>query len=421
MLLFLYRFTVLLYAGIIRTVSPFNAKAHKWVVGRRKTTLLEFREKRKLQEKWMWFHCASLGEYEDCCEVFRDLTQKMSGTRVLLTFSSPSGYEALKNSPDFDQVSYLPVDRPSKVNAFLDILQPSLVLFARSELWINYLSEIHKRRIPLFLISLKMDEKSGFLKWPAILLYRKAFSCFTHIFCQDTRTAALLNRRWGIRATSLTGNTRYNRIFSEFYVPRAYPEIAGFAAGHFTIIVGSYLPRDLKIIRRVIPPLLEMDCRFVLVPHEIGGSEIGQLTSAFPGLAIAYSEIQNLDSKHHILVIDHVGSLKHLYKYADLAIVGGGFNSIGIHNVIEPAIYGLVTLFGPNHRNYQEALDLIAMEAGFVFSGSEELLKLIRRQIQKSGTASDERQRIHDYVRQNTGDHEAIVSTILGTLQEKTA
>jgi len=420
-MLLLYSFAVLTYAGLIRIASPFNAKARKWVVGRRKATLLEFREKRKPQEKWIWFHCASLGEYEDCFEVFRDLTQKMPGTRVLLTFSSPSGYEALKNSPDFDHIGYLPVDRRSKVNAFLDILQPSLVLFARSELWINYLSGIHKRHIPLFLISLKMDEKSGFLKWPAALLYRKAFACFTHIFCQDAKTVALLNVRLGIHATSLTGNTRYNRIFSAFYVSREYPEIANFATGHFTVIAGSYLPRDLKIIRHVIPLLLEMDCRIVLVPHEIGTSEISQLTSAFPELAITYSDIQNLNSNHCILVIDHVGSLKYLYKYADLAIVGGGFNRIGIHNVIEPAIYGLVTLFGPNHRNYQEALDLMAMEAGFVFSGSEELLELIAKQIQRSGTTSDNRQRIHDYVRQNAGDHEAIASTILGTLQEKTA
>jgi 3-deoxy-D-manno-octulosonic-acid transferase len=393
-------------------MSPFHSKAKRWIDGR-KGALREFKQLRQANENWIWFHCSSLGEYEDCCEIMHEIARRTPENNVLLTFFSPSGYEALKDSPHVDYVMYLPIDIRSNVSAFLDVLRPSLVVFGRSELWLNYLFELKKRQIPLFLLALKMNSKSGFLRQPAFKLYKKGFQCFSHIYCQDQLTTDLLQNSYEILQTTVIGNPRFERIYLETLSAKDFPEIRNFTKDGFTIIVGSYLSKDLELIQTVIPALVELNCKWILVPHEVNQTAIQQLLKCFPAKSVTYSQRNLLNQDHRILIVDHVGSLKHLYKYADLAIVGGGFNRIGIHNIIEPAVYGLVTLFGPNHRNYQEALDLIVLKAAVVFRTSSELLELISDQIHSSSTDENKRKEIIQYVQDQMPQSTAISEHLL--------
>ena len=408
----LYNCFVVGYALIIRYISPFHPKAKRWINGR-KGAFNRLKKHRAANENWIWFHCSSLGEYEDCCEIIHDIGKRMPDHKLLLTFFSPSGYEALKGSPGFHHVMYLPVDRKVNVITFLDILQPSLVLFGRSELWLNYLFELKNRSIPLFLISLKMDETSGFLKRPAAGLYKRGFHCFSHIYCQDEKTRDILHDRFGIEPSTVIGNTRFERIYKMSQHSIDFPEIARFTANDFTVIAGSYLPRELELIHAIMPSFLELNCKLILVPHEINKSAIARFQEDFPTVSLTYSAIDSLNDQHRILIVDHVGSLKYLYKYADLAIIGGGFNRIGIHNIIEPAVYGLVTLFGPNHRNYQEAIDLIELKFAKVFHDAPELLRLINEKLNSSVSDDRQREHIQQYVKDHVPDSSRISRDIL--------
>lgn len=411
LLFFLYNLSVRLMTSGIRIAATFHPKAKMWTEGR-KRSLENLRKVRLPEQNWIWFHCASLGEYEDCCEVFHKVVAGLPHHKTLMTFSSPSGYEAMKQAHTFNYLMYLPVDKKTNCCNFLDVLQPQLVLFGRSELWLNYLNEIHFRRIPLFLIGLKMTHTSGFLRWPATALYRRGFQCFTHIFCQDHTTARLLKTKSGISHTSVTGNPRFDRIYKATLSNKTFPEIERFASGGYTVIAGSYLKKDLRIIRSVIPDLIASDCRIILVPHEIRRSAISKLLDVFPEKAITYSDRAALNSKHRILIIDHVGSLKYLYRYADLALIGGGFNRIGIHNIIEPAAHGLITLFGPNHRNYTEAIDLLKHKAAFVYRNKDELATIIQQQRQVP-CSSEKRHSIRKYVLENVPDCADMTKEIL--------
>jgi 3-deoxy-D-manno-octulosonic-acid transferase len=412
MLNLLYNCSIRAYSFLIKGTGPFHPKAKLWVKGR-KGGLEQFKQLRQEHENWSWFHCSSLGEYEDCCEIMLEIARRTPENKILLTFFSPSGYEALKGSTDVDYVMYLPIDVTSNVSAFLDVLQPSVVIFGRSELWLNYLFELKKRQIPLFLVSLKMNPKSGFLKQPAFQLYKKGFRCFTHIYCQDQLTADLLQNKCGMLQSTVIGNTRFERIYKETLSSNDFPEIRNFTKDGFTVIAGSYLPKDLKVIQAVIPALSALNCRWILVPHEVNHAAIQQLLERFPTISVNYSQRNLLNPDHRILIVDHVGSLKHLYRYANLAIVGGGFNRIGIHNIIEPAVYGLVTLFGPNHRDYKEALDLISLKAAFVFRNSSELLTFISDRIQVSSSRENERKEIIQYVQNHLPDSKAISEHLL--------
>lgn len=401
----LYNISIFAYTILVFTISPFHKKGKKWIRGRR-NWLVKLQDIRKTSENWIWFHCSSLGEYEDCCEVFFAIQKRHPNSKTLLTFFSPSGYEAIEKSAEFDAVMYLPVDSMSRVNSFLDHLRPKLVVFARSEIWLNYLRGIRERKIPLFLIALKMNEKSGFLKHPK--LYRNGFESFTHIYCQDETTQYLLKERFGVGNSSVIGNTRFERICKESLAKKEFPEISRFVGKDFCIIAGSYLTRDLNKILPVIPEFLHFGVKIILVPHEVNHENIWQLEKTFGSKLISYSNIGNLNDQHNLLVIDHVGSLKHIYKYAHLAIIGGGFDSIGIHNIIEPSIYGLVTLFGPNHKNYREAIDLMDLGGSFVFNDSAELLKIVRKHVKAAKTKETVSEQIKNYVKANATDSHEI-------------
>lgn len=372
----LYNISIKLYLIIIYIVSPFNVKAKKWIDGRKNW---ESKLSNQINEKnnWIWFHCSSLGEFEDSVEIFLKLKNNFPTLKTILTVFSPSAFEVLKDSKIFDVITYLPLD--SKINSkkFIDIIHPKLAIFSRSELWLHFLLELKSKKIPTFLVSLSLNKTSNFIRFPFKFIYKKCFHCFNHVYCQNLETIDMLKTHFNYHHSTYIGNPRIERISQQTNLNITFPEIEKFIANDKVIIVGSSLPKDETIIIDAYKKLKHLNLKWIIVPHEFSHSILVKKLS--PNSYILHSKWNEKISNVDILIIDKVGILKHLYKYANFAHIGGGFDPIGIHNIIEAAIYGIPVSFGPNHKNYTEALDLISMEAAYLITNSTDLISIIEK------------------------------------------
>lgn len=370
----LYNLSIKLYLFLIYIASPFHIKAKKWIVGRRNW---ETKLSNQMNEKhnWIWFHCSSLGEFEDSIEIILKLKNNFPTYKTILTVFSPSAFDVLKDSKTVDAISYLPIDSKSNSKKLIEIIQPKFAIFSRSELWLHYLLELKSKNIPTFLVSLSLNKKSNFIKPPAKLIYKTCFHSFKHIYCQNVETIDLLKTHFKYHHSTFIGNSRIERIAEQTNLNIEFPDIKKFIAKNKVIVVGSSLPKDEIIIIEAIKKLHHLQLKWIIVPHDFNHSI---LVKKLPSNSyVLYSKWNNSVSNVNILIIDKVGILKHLFQYADFAHVGGGFDSIGIHNIIEPAIYGIPTSFGPNHKNYIEALDLMAMNAAHTIKNSINLCSII--------------------------------------------
>lgn len=411
----LYNIVVGLYVLMIHGGYPFKHKARLWVIGR-KNWKQNLRQKIKDGDQWIWFHCSSLGEFEDGRELIEKVKLEFPSLKILLTFFSPSGYEIRKNYSHADCVMYLPADFPKNAKVFLDILKPKAVFFIRSEIWFNYISEIHKRNIPLYLASVAISSESKFLKWPGRLIYKKAFSYFNHIYCQDEKTKNILSEHFNVSEISITGNMRFDRVYREAEKTKHFAEIENFVDNKFCIIAGSTLAKDEKIILKSLESLIDLPFKLIMVPHDPDTQKLKMIASANAEMVV-YSNIAELRPTHKILWIDCVGILASLYRYANIAIIGGGFNSIGIHNILEPAVYGVPVAFGPNHRNYNEALEMLNKGYATIFKNANELAAILLKEF-KERENNNRKQKIKSYIEQNTGATEMIIFEMRDTLNK---
>jgi 3-deoxy-D-manno-octulosonic-acid transferase len=402
----IYNLGLFIYYLVIRITSLFNVKAYKWVQGRKNWFELLVRT-RKADESWIWFHCSSLGEYEDSCEVFFDIKKQNPQKKFLLSFFSPSGYEGLPDKEQYDLVLYMPLDTVGNASKFLNVLKPDSIFFSRSEIWCNFINEIRERKIPLFLLSFRLTHNSNFFKWPLKHLFLKCFNSFTQIYCQDDPTKQLLSG-YLIENTTVTGNTRFDRIYNESLLKANMPFIDKFVVNSFIIVAGSIMSKDEIRIFQSIHKLNGYDIKWILVPHEIT-----QIPSRLTRLnkLILLSQIENLSSQHKIIYVDSIGILKKLYTYANLAIIGGGFNRKGIHNIIEPAVYGVKSVFGPNYRDLPEAKDLMKIGGAQIYRTSDNLSEIIRHAIENPQNMI-QKEKIIDYLRNNCGANTRILKSL---------
>ena len=411
MAIFLYNIFLLLYKTAIRVTSLWNKKAKLWLGGRKNIFDRLSAELRTNNSKIVWFHCSSLGEFEQGRPVIENLRKQIPNSKFLLTFFSPSGYEIRKDYKGVDWVYYLPFDSKKNAKTFFEIVNPSLVVFVKYDYWYYYLNECKKRKAPLLLISGIFRKDQPFFKWYGGL-HRNMLSCFTHFFVQDKESLQLL-QSININNITVAGDTRFDRVseIAKNFTPIKELEI--FCSNSPVLVAGSTWPEDEKLIKDVAANF--PDLKVIIAPHEIHREHIDQLRSIFRD-AVLYSQLrsQNSQTSKH-LIIDNIGMLSRLYNYATITYIGGGFNK-GIHNTLEAAVYGKPVLFGPNYKKFKEAIGLIETGGGISIGSSAELSAILQNLISNKAELEQRGKNSFEFVKTNQGARKKIVAYIEANL-----
>ncbi len=370
---FLYNFFILVYYLSIKIASLFNAKAKLWVLGRK--NIFEHLQStfKDASSEIIWFHCASLGEFEQARPIIESIRKHETKYKILLTFFSPSGYEIRKNYAQADYIYYLPIDTIGNARKWIEIIKPSKVFFVKYEFWFNYLNELKRKEIPTYLVSGIFRDDHYFFKWYGGW-FVKQLSCFTHFYLQDEKSISLLKSK-GITNTTLAGDTRFDRVNDIANSIKTFPIVEQFKKNTPVLIMGSSWKED----ETVISEINLNEYKVILAPHEIDESHIQSIIQLFSKRKILRYSQANSDnvSEANMLIIDNIGMLSSLYQYGAIAYIGGGFGK-GIHNILEAATFGLPVLFGPNYNKFNEAKELIQLGGGFTFSNTLELEKTMK-------------------------------------------
>ena len=360
---FLYCSAIRIYYALIRISALFNQKARNWISGRK--DLLDKLEKLNLgSDKIIWFHCASLGEFEQGRPVIEALKKANRNYKLLLTFFSPSGYEIRKKWPLADYVFYLPLDTKSNAKRFISLCNPQLVVFVKYEFWFHYINELNERKIPLFIISAIFRKNQHFFRsygdW-----WRNLLKKISHIYVQDQQSLQLL-QSIGVKNASVAGDTRFDRVYQSALNPEPVVDIENFCNKTPILIAGSTWPEDEKLMIKFIRNWAG-EMKFIIAPHEVHKKRIDHLEALLKGVkTVKFSHLNYSNAEGaKVLIIDNIGYLSKLYAYGKVAYIGGGFGK-GIHNILEAAAFGLPVVFGPNYHKFKEARELI--EEGGAFS-----------------------------------------------------
>lgn len=407
---FFYNIFLFLFNTAARITAPFNAKTNKWVHGRQ--GIFETLEKTLSENhKVVWMHCASLGEFEQGRPLLERLKEQGTRYKVLLTFFSPSGYEVRKNYEDADWVFYLPMDSKKNAKRFLEIINPELVIFVKYEFWYYYLKEIKKKNIPLLLVSGIFRKEMHFFKWYGNFS-RKMLNCFTHFFVQDEPSKQLLGGA-GFNNVSITGDTRFDRVIEIAEKTESIALIEQFTNSKKTVVAGSTWPEDEEVLQKTIADINDPELKLIIAPHEITEKHLNDIEKLFP-TAIRFSQLMTHPSPltTKTLIIDNIGMLSRLYKYATITYVGGGFNASGIHNILEAAVYGKPVLFGPHHQKFKEAVDLIKTGGAFSVSNADSAIAIFQKLLNKKEDYLQSCESSLKYVYANKGATEKVMQFI---------
>jgi len=372
-MLWIYNIGIGMYGLLLKLVAPFNAKAKLFVNGR-KNLFLEILQKIDGKEQSIWFHFASLGEFEQGRPVLEATKLIYPAQKIIVTFFSPSGYEIRKNYALAD-VFYLPLDTAKNARKFIDIINPKFAVFTKYEFWYHYFNTLHQKEIPLYLISGIFRPEQVFFKWYG-KFYKDILTNVSHFFVQNEQSINLLNQI-GLNNVSLSGDTRFDRVYENSINPKHIAEIDSFCVNKPVFIAGSSWPDDEKLLVKLAE--VNKDWKIIIAPHEIGEQHILALEKLFPN-AIKFSTLKMELARNsaylataQVLIIDNIGLLSSLYQYAKIAYIGGGFGA-GIHNTLEAAAFGLPVIFGPKFSKFQEAKDLIAIGAAKSITSADELM-----------------------------------------------
>lgn len=365
---FFYFLFILSYGLLIRLASIFNAKAKEWVKGR--TTIFEEIENViSSDDKVIWMHTASLGEFEQGRPVLEALRKKHPEHKLVLTFFSPSGYAIRKDYDQVDHVFYLPLDTPKNAKRFLRLIHPDIAIFVKYEFWYNYLKELNLQACKTYFISSIFRADQYFFKWYAAW-FRKQLKMISHYFVQNESSVDLLNSI-GIYTVCLSGDTRFDRVYDLAQQCQKFPLIEKFKGNKQLFIAGSTWPPDEDLLRSLIEKNPEL--KFIIAPHETKTERIRQIMNSMGTKAQLFSEAKEETMKdYQVLIIDSVGILAHLYQYADVCYIGGGFG-IAIHNIQEPITFGKPVMFGPKFNKFREANDLLERGGVFTINNAVEL------------------------------------------------
>jgi 3-deoxy-D-manno-octulosonic-acid transferase len=369
----IYNFAVQLSALFLKLIALFHPKIKLFVDGRKE--VMSYLQKNISEvDSIIWIHTASLGEFEQGLPVIEQLKKNYPTYRILVTFFSPSGYEVKKNTTAADMVTYLPMDTKKNAGKFLDLVDPKLVIFVKYEIWPNYLRALSQRNIPTLLISALFKVNQVYFKRYGGFM-RKALHNYTHIFVQDAKSIDLLSKI-NIKNTTISGDTRFDRVIEILERDNNLAFMEDFKNGAQTLVAGSTWPDDEEVLVPYINTG-ESSLKFVLAPHNIKPEHINKLKSSINKKTILYSELENKKlSSYEVLIIDTIGLLTKVYSYAEISYVGGGF-ATGLHNTLEPAVYGIPVIIGPNFKGFKEAEDLVDKGGVLVVRSPKEFFTLV--------------------------------------------
>lgn len=337
----------------------------------RKTVFTTLAEKIKPEDKTIWFHAASLGEFEQGLPVMEKIKVQYPNHKIVVTFFSPSGYEVRKNNTIADATVYLPLDTKSNAQKFLKFVHPDLVFFIKYEYWPNYLNELKKGNIKTYLISGIFRENQAFFKWYGGF-YRNALKAFDYFFVQNESSKNLL-QSLGFNNVKISGDTRFDRVVAILERANSLDFIKQFKDNTTTIVIGSSWPKDESLLVNYINQTNEK-VKFIIAPHNIKAEQIQELKNSITKKTILFSEKENTDlSTYDVLIVDTIGILTKIYSYADIAYVGGGFGNPGVHNILEPATFGIPIIVGPNFSHFAEAVALVHQDGCVSISNQNEL------------------------------------------------
>ncbi len=357
----------------------------------------------------VWFHCASLGEFEQGRPVIEAFREAFPEYKILLTFFSPSGYEVRKNYSGADYVLYLPLDSAHNAARFIQLVQPKLAVFVKYEFWHYYLQELQEQQIPVLSISAIFRKEQLFFK-PYGQFYRHILQRFTHIYTQNKQSLELL-RRINVPQASVAGDTRFDRVLQTAAAVKILPLVEAFVQQQQVFIIGSSWPADMEVLKPIIRKY-RSSIKFIVAPHEVYESSITAIMQQIGEGAVRFSKATAADvAGYNVLVIDNVGMLSSLYSYGTYAYIGGAFGK-GLHNTLEAAVFGLPLFFGPRYSRFQEAKELVELNCAFPVSNAEDLLLAF----EKVCTSPVFRQRITEnekrYVKQQAGATAKIMTDI---------
>ncbi|MBD1398490.1 3-deoxy-D-manno-octulosonic acid transferase [Pontibacter sp. JH31] len=372
----LYDIGLKAYQAAIALAAPFHQKAKLMQEGRAGQFERMAQQLQGNTAPVVWFHCASLGEFEQGRPVIEAFREEFPGYKVVLTFFSPSGYEVRKNYAGADYIFYLPLDSHGNANRFLDIVKPKLAVFVKYEFWHYYLQALQERAIPVLSISAIFRPDQVFFK-PYGGFNRNILQRFTHIYTQNETSLKLL-KGIGIEKASIAGDTRFDRVLQTAASVKAIPVVEAFAQGKEVFMVGSSWPADIEVLLPLIQKR-RTGIQFIIAPHEIHESGISQLMQQLGESAVRFSQATAADAgRYSVLVIDNIGMLSSLYSYGTYTYIGGAFGK-GLHNTLEAAVFGLPLFFGPKFDKFQEAKDLVALGCAFPVNNADELLQAFER------------------------------------------
>lgn len=398
-----YTFGIRVFGLGIRLASLFNQKAKQWISGR-KNWKNELSNAPSLKG-CIWFHCASLGEFEQGRPLLEKLKRAYPSKPILLTFYSPSGYLVRKNYDQADFISYLPLDTPGNVRFFLNTVQPDLAIFVKYEVWHNFFEAIAKRNIPLLMISAIFRENQIYFK-PYGKWFRKSLSYTQEIFTQDVESVNLL-KSIGIENTRIAGDTRFDRVIEIAQKTPEFPELEKFSQNNPTIVAGSTWPADEELLGKYMQN--HPDVRLIIAPHEIHTDHIKSILQKFPK-AVKWSEKETIGTGNTV-IIDCIGLLSAIYKYGSIAYIGGGFGS-GIHNTLEPAVYGMPVIFGHEYKKFREAIGLCDAGAAKSIKNYNELESFLNDLLESKDLLDKLSSSAAQFVKDNAGATEIIIEEI---------
>ena len=391
----------------VKLAGLFSDKPAKMVKGHRDAYDL-LKSKIDRNARYIWFHAASLGEFEQGRPLIERIRKEYPQYKILQTFFSPSGYEVRKNYDGADIVCYLPIDTPSNVKKFIDLVNPCMVFFVKYEFWQNYLNALSKRGVPVYSVSSIFRPGQIFFRWYG-KSYQQVLKTFAHLFVQNEESKQLL-AEIGVKNTTVVGDTRFDRVLDICAAAKQLPLVQKFKGDALTFVAGSSWGPDEDIFIKYFNAHPEM--KLIIAPHVVNDGHLKEIESKLQRSCVRYTKAteENVEQAD-CLIIDCYGLLSSIYRYGEISYIGGGFG-VGIHNVLEAAVYGIPVIFGPNNKKFREAQHLLANKGGFEINGYEDFEQLMNKFLADEAYLKQSGQAAGDYVKGNSGAIDKIMNNI---------